>query len=70
MGATKRLSELCMQGIYEIDQQTNKFFNKIFGNVSVSVSNSKFKQQQNGGLVTLTHNDVSQHFMTITKLLN
>ena len=71
MGATKRLSELCMQGIYEIDQNKLTNFSIVrFGNVLESSGSviPKFKQQiKMGGPVTLTHNDVSRYFMTITE---
>ena len=69
MGASKRLAELCVQGICEQskDMATN-FAIVRFGNVLDSSGSviPKFKKQiQEGGPVTLTHNDVTRYFMTI-----
>jgi FlaA1/EpsC-like NDP-sugar epimerase len=73
MGASKRLSELCMQGIYndnkDKDIQVN-FSIVRFGNVLESSGSviPKFKKQiSEGGPVTLTHEDVSRYFMTVTE---
>ena len=71
MGASKRLSELCMQGIYEHtgDNKTN-FSIVRFGNVLESSGSviPKFKKQiKDGGPVTLTHKDVTRYFMTVTE---
>jgi FlaA1/EpsC-like NDP-sugar epimerase len=71
MGATKRLSELCMQGIYSINKNKDINFSIVrFGNVLESSGSviPKFKKQiKDGGPVTLTHKDVSRYFMTITE---
>tara|TARA_B100001057_G_scaffold278231_1_gene278500 strand:- start:2827 stop:4812 length:1986 start_codon:yes stop_codon:yes gene_type:complete len=71
MGATKRLAELCMQGIHSINKDKNINFSIVrFGNVLESSGSviPKFKKQiKDGGPVTLTHNDVSRYFMTITE---
>ena len=71
MGATKRLSELCMQGIYENIQKTGINFSIVrFGNVLESSGSviPKFKNQiKQGGPVTLTHEDVTRYFMTVTE---
>ena len=74
MGATKRLSELIVQG-YALDQKTNKInsnetlFSMVrFGNVlgsSGSVVPRFEKQIANGGPITLTHEKVVRYFMTI-----
>ena len=68
MGATKRLSELCMQGIYNQNKDTDINFSIVrFGNVLESSGSviPKFKKQiREGGPVTLTHNDVTRYFMT------
>ena len=71
MGASKRLSELCMQGIYDDNENINTFFSIVrFGNVLESSGSviPKFKKQiKEGGPVTLTHKDVTRYFMTVTE---
>ena len=71
MGASKRLAELCVQGIYNRTKNINKNFSIVrFGNVLESSGSviPKFKKQINeGGPVTLTHKDVTRYFMTITE---
>ncbi len=71
MGASKRLSELCMQGIYKNKGNINTNFSIVrFGNVLESSGSviPKFKSQiRQGGPVTLTHEDVTRYFMTITE---
>ena len=71
MGASKRLSELCMQGIYKHTNGINANFSIVrFGNVLESSGSviPKFKKQiKEGGPVTLTHKDVTRYFMTITE---
>ena len=74
MGATKRLSELIVQG-YALDQKTSKnnsnetLFSMVrFGNVLGSSGSvvPHFEQQiANGGPITLTHEKVVRYFMTI-----
>lgn len=69
MGATKRLAELCVQGLYH-KYRNKKISMSIvrFGNVIDSSGSviPKFKQQiKQGGPVTLTHPDVTRYFMTI-----
>ncbi len=69
MGASKRLAELCIQGICEQYKGIGTNFAIVrFGNVLESSGSviPKFKKQiQEGGPVTLTHNDVTRYFMTI-----
>jgi FlaA1/EpsC-like NDP-sugar epimerase len=69
MGASKRLSELCMQGLHQNDKKiTTKFSIVRFGNVLESSGSviPKFKKQiKEGGPVTLTHEDVTRYFMTV-----
>jgi|TARA_B100001964_G_scaffold191325_1_gene213664 FlaA1/EpsC-like NDP-sugar epimerase len=71
MGASKRLAELCMQGIYEYNKDIKTNFSIVrFGNVLESSGSviPKFKKQIiEGGPVTLTHKDVTRYFMTITE---
>jgi FlaA1/EpsC-like NDP-sugar epimerase len=71
MGASKRLAELCMQGIYDdIKDDCINFSIVRFGNVLESSGSviPKFKKQiTEGGPVTLTHKDVTRYFMTITE---
>jgi FlaA1/EpsC-like NDP-sugar epimerase len=71
MGASKRLSELCIQGIYNENKNSNTQFSIVrFGNVLESSGSviPKFKRQiKEGGPVTLTHEDVTRYFMTVTE---
>ena len=71
MGATKRLAELCMQGLYNHNREIKTKFSIVrFGNVLESSGSviPKFKKQiKEGGPVTLTHEDVTRYFMTVTE---
>src|SRR6056300_177861 len=70
MRATKRLAEICVQSLYDYQNQKSKFAIVRFGNVLESSGSviPKFKQQiKVGGPVTLTHPDVTRYFMTITE---
>ena len=71
MGASKRLAELCMKGIYHNLKNKRINFSIVrFGNVLESSGSviPKFKKQIiDGGPVTLTHKDVTRYFMTITE---
>ena len=71
MGASKRLAELCMQGIYEATKQIETNFSIVrFGNVLESSGSviPKFKKQiKLGGPVTLTDEAVERYFMTSTE---
>jgi FlaA1/EpsC-like NDP-sugar epimerase len=71
MGASKRLAELCVQGLYK-NAKNNKTKMSIvrFGNVLESSGSviPKFKKQiKDGGPITLTHPDVTRYFMTLTE---
>ena len=71
MGASKRLAELCVQGIYNNQKNKNINFSIVrFGNVLESSGSviPKFKKQIiQGGPVTLTHKNVTRYFMTIVE---
>jgi len=71
MGASKRLAELCMQAIYEKTKNNKSHFSIVrFGNVLESSGSviPKFKKQiKEGGPVTLTDNEVTRYFMTVTE---
>jgi FlaA1/EpsC-like NDP-sugar epimerase len=71
MGASKRLAELCVQGLYH-NAKNNKTKMSIvrFGNVLESSGSfiPKLKKQiKDGGPITLTHSDVTRYFMTLTE---
>ncbi len=74
MGASKRLAELCVQGLFQNakNNKNNKTKMSIvrFGNVLESSGSviPKFKKQiKDGGPITLTHPDVTRYFMTLTE---
>ena len=69
MGASKRLAELCVHGLYQnMENRKTKMSIVRFGNVLESSGSviPKFKKQiKDGGPLTLTHPDVTRYFMTI-----
>ena len=71
MGASKRLSEICIQSLYYKYSKKNVKFSIVrFGNVLHSSGSviPKFKRQiEQGGPVTLTDPEVTRYFMTITE---
>jgi FlaA1/EpsC-like NDP-sugar epimerase len=71
MGASKRLAELCVQGLYKnVKNNKTKISIVRFGNVLKSSGSviPKFKKQiKDGGPITLTHPDVTRYFMTLTE---
>ena len=70
MGASKRLAEICIQSMFNNQNNNTKFAIVRFGNVlqsSGSVIPKYKKQIKEGGPVTLTHPEVTRYFMTITE---
>ena len=71
MGASKRLAELCMQSLHDINDKINTSFSIVrFGNVINSSGSAipKFRKQiKEGGPITLTHPEVTRYFMTISE---
>jgi len=71
MGASKRLAELCVQGLYKNEKNNRTKMSIVrFGNVLESSGSviPKFKKQiKDGGPITLTHPDVTRYFMTLTE---
>ena len=70
MGASKRLSEICVQALYHNSDNGTKFAIVRFGNVLQSSGSviPLIKQQiKEGGPVTLTHPEVTRYFMTVTE---
>jgi FlaA1/EpsC-like NDP-sugar epimerase len=69
MGASKRLAELCVQGLYHYAKNSKTKMSIVrFGNVLESSGSviPKFKKQiKDGGPITLTHPDVTRYFMTL-----
>jgi len=68
MGATKRVAEICIYCKKELSKGNTKFIITRFGNVLGSNGSviPLFKNQiENGGPITLTHEDIIRYFMTI-----
>jgi FlaA1/EpsC-like NDP-sugar epimerase len=71
MGASKRLSELCVHGLYKNAKNNRTNMSIVrFGNVLESSGSviPKFKRQiKDGGPISLTHPDVTRYFMTLVE---
>ena len=68
MGASKRLAEMYVQGRSQDKGHKTRFITTRFGNVLGSNGSVilRFKEQiEKGGLLTVTHPNITRYFMTI-----
>ena len=70
MGASKRICEIYVQSLAQLDGIKTRFITTRFGNVLGSNGSVVpiFKRQiENGGPLTITHSEITRYFMTISE---